>query len=356
MMKGKLLRLVFCSLLVLCSLAPVWSQVASQIIQNAVEKSSSDNSSLPAIIQEVEKAASTADASNQRSLYTFLGSLTEQLGDYGSAAAWYAKAAGISAAPAPNTPVFTSEELVLAAVRCSLSCGESQKAEGYLAFLENSTNEKTNAYVGLYKMWSTLSTVSSNQQLSEPVATLQSYATMASMKWVRSSVYLTLWYITGNAEWSSKLQKEYPESAEAAIVTGAAKLLPTPFWFFLPRTEIADNSAAENTVVSEKQATGTSSSGNHSGGNHSGGMLSANTTAESHVIVRQQVGFFRNKENAENLVTRLSEAGFKSDITQEKRASGTSYFVVTVPEDAQKNMGLKLKTAGFECYPVFADE
>ena len=351
MMKGKLLRLVFCSLLVLCSLAPVWSQVASQIIQNAVEKSSSDNSSLPAIIQEVEKAASTADASNQRSLYTFLGSLTEQLGDYGSAAAWYAKAAGISAAPAPNTPVFTSEELVLAAVRCSLSCGESQKAEGYLAFLENSTNEKTKAYVGLYKMWSTLSTVSSNQQLSEPVATLQSYATMASMKWVRSSVYLTLWYITGNAEWSSKLQKEYPESAEAAIVTGAAKLLPTPFWFFLPRTEIADNSAAENTVVSEKQATGTSSSGNHSGG-----MISANTTAESHVIVRQQVGFFRNKENAENLVTRLSEAGFKSDITQEKRASGTSYFVVTVPEDAQKTMGLKLKTAGFECYPVFADE
>lgn len=351
MMKGKLLRLVFCSLLVLCNLAPVWSQVASQIIQNAVEKSSSDNSSLPAIIQEVEKAASTADASNQRSLYTFLGSLTEQLGDYGSAAAWYAKAAGISAAPAPNTPVFTSEELVLAAVRCSLSCGESQKAEGYLAFLENSTNEKTKAYVGLYKMWSTLSTVSSNQQLSEPVATLQSYATMASMKWVRSSVYLTLWYITGNAEWSSKLQKEYPESAEAAIVTGAAKLLPTPFWFFLPRTEIADNSAAENTVVSEKQATGTSSSGIHSGG-----MLSANTTAESHVIVRQQVGFFRNKENAENLVTRLSEAGFKSDITQEKRASGTSYFVVTVPEDAQKTMGLKLKTAGFECYPVFADE
>ena len=351
MMKGKLLRLVFCSLLVLCSLAPVWSQVASQIIQNAVEKSSSDNSSLPASIQEGEKAASTADASNQRSLYTFLGSLTEQLGDYGTAAAWYAKAAGISAAPAPNTPVFTSEELVLAAVRCSLSCGESQKAEGYLAFLENSTNEKTKAYVGLYKMWSTLSTVSSNQQLSEPVATLQSYATMASMKWVRSSVYLTLWYITGNAEWSSKLQKEYPESAEAAIVTGAAKLLPTPFWFFLPRTEIADNSAAENTVVSEKQATGTSSSGNHSGGIHS-----ANTTAESHVIVRQQVGFFRNKENAENLVTRLSEAGFKSDITQEKRASGTSYFVVTVPEDAQKTMGLKLKTAGFECYPVFADE
>ena len=354
-MKGKLLRLVFCSVIGLCSLAPVWSQVASQIIQNAVEKSSSDNSSLPAIIQEVEKAASTADASNQRSLYTFLGSLTEQLGDYGSAAAWYAKAAGISAAPAPNTPVFTSEELVLAAVRCSLSCGESQKAEGYLAFLENSTNEKTKAYVGLYKMWSTLSTVSSNQQLSEPVATLQSYATMASMKWVRSSVYLTLWYITGNAEWSSKLQKEYPESAEAAIVTGAAKLLPTPFWFFLPRTEIADNSATENTaastVASEKQATGTSSSGNHSGGIHS-----ANTTAESHVIVRQQVGFFRNKENAENLVTRLSEAGFKSDITQEKRASGTSYFVVTVPEDAQKTMGLKLKTAGFECYPVFADE
>ncbi len=353
MMRGKLLRLVFCSLLALCSLAPVWSQVAAQIIQNAVEKSSSDNASLPTIIQEVEKAAITADASNQRSLYTFLGSLTEQLGDYGSAASWYAKAAGISAAPAPNTPAFTSEELVLAAVRCSLSCGESQQAEGYLAFLGNSTNEKTQAYARLYKMWSTLSTVNSSQQLSEPVAVLQSYATMASMKWVRSSVYLTLWYLTGNAEWSSKLQKEYPESAETAVVTGKAQILPTPFWFFLPRTEVAYNSATESkatTASSENKSSGTSAS------NTKTDKASTSSSAESHVILRQQVGFFRNKENAENLVARLTEAGFKSDITKEVRASGTSYFVVTVPEDAQKSMGMKLKTAGFECYPVFADE
>ena len=340
-MRGKLLRLVFCGLLLFTGLVSLWSQVASQVIQNAVEKSSSNSSSIDSILQEDEKAASTADASNQRSLYTFLGSLTEQLGEYGTAAAWYAKAAGISAAPAPNTPALTSEELVLAAVRCSLSCGESQQAEGYLDFLGNTTNEKTRAYSRLYKVWGTLSRVESSQQLEEPVALLQSYTTIDSMKVVRSSLYLTLWYLTGNTQWSSKLQKEYPESAETAVVTGKAKLLPTPFWYFIPRTELAQAAVADNSAVT---------------GNASSNTGSASSSEESHVIVKQQVGFFRNKENAENLVARLTEAGFKSNITQEKRASGTSYFVVTVPEDAQKSMGLKLKTAGFECYPVFADE
>lgn len=344
-MRQKLLKLLFLGVFCLYNLPLLWSQVASQVIQDAVERSSGDSSSMASILQEVEKAASTADASNQRSLYTFLGSLTEQLGEYGAAAAWYAKAAGISAAPAPNTPALTSEELVLAAVRCSLSCGESQQAEGYLDFLGNTINEKTRAYSRLYRVWSTLTRVENSQQLEEPVALLQSYTTMDSMKLVRSSLYLTLWYLTGNAEWSAKLQKEYPESAETAVVIGKAKLLPTPFWFFIPRTELAQAAVADKTAAVGNSGTGQNSA-----------KETAASRVESHVIVKQQVGFFRNKENAENLVARLAEAGFKSNITQEKRASGTSYFVVTVPEDAQKSMGLKLKTAGFECYPVFADE
>ena len=38
-MRGKLLRLVFCGLLLFTGLVSLWSQVASQVIQNAVEKS-----------------------------------------------------------------------------------------------------------------------------------------------------------------------------------------------------------------------------------------------------------------------------------------------------------------------------
>jgi tetratricopeptide (TPR) repeat protein len=344
-MRLKGLKFFSAVLLCLCSFSLMWGQVAAQVIQDAVKASAEANASLSAIIQRVEKAASTADASNQRSLYTFLGSLQEQLGEYSTAASWYAKAAEISAAPAPNTLALTDEELILAAARCSLSCGESQQAEGYLTFLGNPSNEKTVAYSRLYKLWSRLCRVQSSMELVEPVALLQSYATMDSMKWVRPSVYLTLWHLTEEAEWSSKLQKEYPKSAEAAVVTGKGQMLPTPFWFFIPK-----GGAVQNTAEKSSLSSGSAEAEKKSGTTGSSG------TTESHVIIKQQVGFFRNRENAENLVVRLKEAGFQGDISQEQRPSGTIYFVVTVPEDKDNSTALKLKTAGFECSPVFADE
>lgn len=344
-MRLKRLKLFSSISLCLCSFSLMWGQVAAQVIQDAVKASTEANASLPAIIKKVEKAASTADASNQRSLYTFLGSLNEQLGEYSTAASWYAKAAEISAAPAPNTLALTSEELILAAARCSLSCGESQQAEGYLTFLGNPSNEETVAYSRLYKLWSQLCGVQSNMELVEPVALLQSYATMDSMKWVRPSVYLTLWHLTDGDEWSSKLQKEYPKSAEAAVVTGAGQILPNPIWFFISKGVVIQNSSGVSSQPTDSTGTEKKS-----------GTAGSSGKTESHVVVKQQVGFFRNRENAENLVVRLKEAGFQSDISQEQRQSGTVYFVVTVPEDKDNSTGLKLKTAGFECSPVFADE
>lgn len=323
---------------------PVVAQSASQVIQDAVKKSSQGNVPVSTIIQDVERAAAKANASNQRSLYSFLGSLTEQLGRYEEAAAWYARAAGIAASPAPGTVNFTSEELVLAAVRCSLSCGNNQQADSYLSSVKNSSVAETAAYAKLYSVWSWLCRVSSSSDLSEPVATLEGYTVQDSMKLVRPPVYLTLWYLTGENKWARKLQQEYPKSAETAIVTGAAQMLPSPFWFFLPRGSDAH--------------VATSSGISNSGGKSSSSVENKGKTSDEdiHVVVKQQVGFFRSRENAENLAKRVRDAGFKPEISEEQRQSGTIYFVVTVPEDKDNSTGLRLKTAGFECYPVFADE
>lgn len=322
--------------------APLLAQVASQVIQDAVAKSGQGDVPISTIIQEVEKAASTASASNQRSLYSFLGSLTEQLGRYEEAAAWYARAAGIAAAPAIGTPALTTEQLVLASVRCSLSCGDNQQADSYLASIRNSQVEETVAYSRLYSVWSWLCRINSPSELVEPVAVLESYTALDSMKLVRPPVYLTLWYLTGKDEWSRRLRQEYPKSAESALVTGAAQMLPSPFWFFLPRE------AGVQVATVPPPASGSS--------NPSAGSSGADGGGQSHVVVKQQVGFFRNRENAENLASRLREKGFSPDISQERRQSGNVYFVVTVPEDKDNSTGLRLKTAGFECYPVFADE
>ncbi|MBO5400355.1 MAG: SPOR domain-containing protein, partial [Spirochaetaceae bacterium] len=69
--------------------------------------------------------------------------------------------------------------------------------------------------------------------------------------------------------------------------------------------------------------------------------------------VKQQLGFFSNKANAQSLVERLAEKGFDAEILEETRASGTTYFAVVVPENSQGTIGQNLKKAGFECYPVY---
>lgn len=327
----------------------LWSQTASKVIQDAVEKSSQPDAKISSIIGQVEKAAATSRDSDKRSLYTFLGSLTEQLGQYHEAATWYGMAAGIAAPPATGTPSLTTEQLVLAAVRCSLSCGDSQRADTYLESLKDSTVAETVAYSRLYSLWSRLCRVDSTSQLVEPLSLLETYASLESMELVRPPLYLTLWYLTEQEQWSQRLQKEYPKSAEAALVAGEAQLLPSPFWFFLPQKESVAWVGSPVTSGAKASGTETSSRGRTS-------ATDAQEGGQSHVVVKQQVGFFRNRENAENLAQRLRDAGFKPNIAEEQRQSGTVYFVVTVPEDKDNTIGLKLKTAGFECYPVFADE
>ena len=327
----------------------LWSQTASKVIQDAVEKSSQPDAKISSIISQVEKAAATSRDSYKRSLYTFLGSLTEQLGQYHEAATWYGMAAAIAAPPATGTPSLTSEQLVLAAVRCSLSCGDSQRADTYLASLKDSTVAETVAYSRLYSLWSRLCRVDSTSQLVEPLTLLETYASLESMELVRPPVYLTLWYLTEQEQWSQRLKKEYPKSAEAALVAGEAQLLPSPLWFFLPQKDGVAWAGSSGTTGAKASGTETSSKGQAS-------TTDAQDGGQSHVVVKQQVGFFRNRENAENLAQRLRDAGFKPNISEEQRQSGTVYFVVTVPEDKDNSMGLRLKTAGFECYPVFADE
>ena len=136
---------------------------------------------------------------------------------------------------------------------------------------------------------------------------------------------LTLYYVTGEEEWKNTLSARYPNSPETAVAQGKIATLPVPFWYFVPRL----NTTKVQTSVQQQ------------------------TSSDSDQIVRQQLGFFRNKQNAQDLVTRLQEQGFSAQIHEEKRASGTVFYAVTVEENSDSTMGILLKNAGFECYPVF---
>ncbi len=289
------------------------------------------------------------DAAQKRALLAFLGGLQEQLGAYKDASASYAQAAGISAPNVDGMPKKTSPQLVLDAVRCALSSGDSATAESYLnSAVRNSQDETVQAYIKLYEVWSRLCKIESNSQLDESVALLTAYSDFPSMKAVQPSVLLTLWYVTGQESWGKKLRAAFPKSPEAAIVAGSAQMTPAPFWYFMPKKGSALEAAAES--AAESQSVPMEKSDDSSAG---AGADDSSQSEASEKIKKQQLGLFKSRDNAQGLCDRLKEKGFKPYITEETRPSGTTYFIVVVDENAKGNIGEQLRSAGFECYPIF---
>ncbi len=290
------------------------------------------------------------DAAQKRALLAFLGGLQEQLGAYKDASDSYAQAAGISAPNVEGMPKKTSPQLVLDAVRCALSSGDSATAESYLnSAVRNSQDETVQAYIKLYEVWSRLCQIESNSQLDESVALLKAYADFPSMKAVQPSVLLTLWYVTGSDAYGKKLRQAFPKSPEAAIVGGSVQMTPAPFWYFMPKKgnalEAAAESAAESQSVPMEKSDDSSASG--------AGADDSSQSEAPEKIKKQQLGLFKSRDNAQGLCDRLKEKGFKPYITEETRPSGTTYFIVVVDENAKGNIGEQLRSAGFECYPIF---
>ena len=274
----------------------------------------------------------------KRALLAFLGSLQEQISAYKDASDSYAQAAGIAAGDAQGMPKKTSPQLVLDAVRCALCSGDSATAEKYLnSAVRNSQDEKIQATIKLYEVWSALCKLESTAQLEESVTILKTYAALPSMKIVKPQILLTLWYITGEASYGDSLKKEFPKSPEVEVVNGKIQMMPAPFWYFMPKKGEALALSAESAAESQKISVEKSNDEN----------------VGSEKATKQQLGLFRNKDNAQALCDTLKLKGFSPYITEETRASGTKYYIVVVDENAAGNIGQQLRSAGFECYTVF---
>lgn len=314
--------------------------------------------------KQIEKTEASSD---KRILYAFKASIEEQASMYVDASKSYAKAAGLkitqeeinsfklpkNAKPEEkivyNLLKKTSSVLVLDAVRTALNAGEAETAKSYLSSsIKNSKDEKIQAKIKLYEVWSSLCGEVKDDEFNSIVYLLKAYSGMPEMKSVRTSVLFTLWYINDDADASKILKAEYPKSAEAQVVSGFSQLMPTPFWFFVERRGNALTHAADNKIPEASKKTS-----NIEVAKVKSEEPKSSSDSSDEKIKRQQVGLFGKKENAEALVSRLNEKGFTAKIEEEKRPSGNIYFIVTVEENSEGNMGLKLKTAGFDCYPIF---
>lgn len=302
--------------------------------------------SLEEAVSYLKKTSATMKSeSEKRAVLTILAGVEEQLGNYDDAQKNYAAAAGMkgSAQNAAGVPNKTSEQLVLDAIRCALNAGDYQSAQSYLSSnVKNSKDENILAYVKLYEQWAALCKAGTSGDVSEPAAILKAYSTLDSMKSVRPAILLTLWHLTGENEYSDKLKKDFPKSMEAAVVKGEVQILPSPFWYFVPKSGSDLPDVDIENLADSSFASNQSSSGNAS--------LSSSSNEK---VVKEQLGLFRDKANAQRLFDQVKAKGFSPEIDTETRPSGTTYYIVVVRENKEGTIGKQLKTVGFECYPVF---
>ncbi|MBQ6781048.1 MAG: SPOR domain-containing protein [Treponema sp.] len=328
-----------------------------------VAKEAAKKDSLPDAISYLKKQIPTLTvAAEKRSGYVFLGSVQEQMGLYADAGKSYATAAGIAATDAAGMPKKSNEQLVLDAVRCALSSGDTTTADNYLnSAVRNSKSDVILAYVKLYEQWSSLCKAQTEKDLAEPIAMLKTYTGLASMKSVAPAVLLTLWHVSGEQTYADTLKKSYPASPETAVVKGVIQQLPAPFWYFVPRIgsvipEVEQEPVTYQQSADEKPSATTAkqtpTESTVSPKTEAKKVKSAENEKQEKPLY-QQLGLFKDSNNANGLVEQLKKKGFSARVTSEKRPSGTTYYLVVVDENKDGTMGNELRNAGFECYGVY---
>jgi hypothetical protein len=159
---------------------------------------------------------------------------------------------------------------------------------------------------------------------------------------IKPLIYFSLWKITENGSWSSRLRSEYPESPEARIAAGegpdqgkssAVYIKPSPLWLLMPgRNSFSLEPAPSALVAKSAQA------------------VSQPVPAQRETLL--QTGLFSREEFARSQAARLAEKGFAAELSR-RTVNGNEYWVVQVKAGQDTNrMILRLKDAGFESFPV----
>ena len=197
------------------------------------------------------------------------------------------------------------------------------------------------------------------------------------------ALLFTLWWVNGDEEAKQRLLKDYPSSMEAAAANGAVTVQPSAFWYLMPRSELAQQPAARD-AVSKTSASSETAKTLQQPNTASQSKPSATAPAKAAQALQQnnavpqsqsaaapqpakesaahsaqaqpsyyQLGFYKTKKYAEALAADLQKKHFTPIIQEETRPSGTVYFAVLVKENAAGDMGLRLKDAGYEAFPIF---
>ncbi|HKL86850.1 MAG TPA: SPOR domain-containing protein [Treponemataceae bacterium] len=311
-----------------------------------IEKSLVSGSVDQVITALVRLSVSEKLITDKKRILKALASFEERSGLFLPAAKHYNEAAWINAAK-------RDDSLVLDAARCALGANDMEQADALvrsvlLASFDDAILVRARVLAALIQL------EIGNRR--DALALISSYATNpAFIEWAPSLLF-TLYWSENNVSARDSILSSWPQTPEAGIIRGEISLAALPFWFLMDRNEqsissfnktltpLPSSSSPAVPIVTtqvEVPQTQTEVPSN---------QPKTSKTSES---LWQQVGFFKNKEYAEELAGKLTSLGFKPLIRSEVRPSGTLYFAVLVPEDTSYSTAAHLKDAGFESYLVF---
>ena len=325
-----------------------------------------------AVRQFFEKNVATLpNAQAQVQALVLLADYEQHTGNYSNAAECYRRAAGFDTTNGKTA-------LLLDSVRALLCGGNFDAARSLLseiaATLPVSDEDPYYRRAAVYDTWRLLA----EDRADRVVPLITAYTKKKSFAEYHPALLFTLWWVNGDEEAKQRLLKEYPSGMEASAVNGTVTVQPSTFWYLMPRNGIAQQSPAggsaaktstsSKTVSSSEAKTSPQSTSPSKTETHPAQSSKSNGTASTSAIqqaktdsvheaqakaIYYQLGFYKTKKYAEALASDLQKKHFTPIIKEETRPSGTVYFAVLVKENAAGDMGLRLKDAGYEAFPIF---
>jgi len=335
--------------------ASLAAQTADSVIAEAISRKESEK-----VIAALESGArKLGEPASKRAVLRFLADYEERLALADRAADHYLEAASSGAGS-------RDEGLVLDAARCRLSLGDAERANALVSsVLLASFDDAVLARARVYAAWISLS---SAEDPRPALSQIRSYADQPAFAAYEPALLFTLWWSDSDASARDRLLARHPASPEAAVARGEMGIAPISFWYLMPRDarsiaafaakgsakSVVSKSAPVSEPADTKVSGDTKASGDDKAVADAKVSADALTSGDEHPRPTwHQLGFFRQRDYADELVAKLRAKGFEPIVRNEKRPSGTVYFAVLVPEDPRGEVGPRLKDAGFESFPLF---
>ena len=207
-------------------------------------------------------------------------------------------------------------QVLLEQGRLFLSIGEHEKAATVAAVLLSL--EKQYLLEGRYLLAQIEAFRSGNTRLLEALLDDDDFSSH------KGGIYYTLWKLSDDSAWMSRLRSEFPQSPEAQIAVNAIASPVTPLWLLYPGRDSIQLAAPSPVMPAAGQT-------------------------QTTVL---QTGLFGSEGNASALAERIRRAGFEPE-TSRRHVNGNDFWAVTVPAGSDINATIqRLRTAGFESFPI----